>query len=871
MAWRGLIRNWLPWVSLRQRDEDLDREIQAHLELESEEHLDAGLAPEEARHRARRAFGNNTLVKEDIRNMWGWTSIERLSQDVRYALRVMRKSPGFSAVAVFTLALGIGANTTIFTAVCGVLLHPVPVDSVDRLIVVRADLPGLNLMDVGLSGSSTIDLAGRRDLFAAVGGWRPANYTLISAGESQRVAAAVTAGEFFEIFNVRARAGNLYTREYSRTGRQFVAVLTHGFWRRTFGGDPGVIGRTLDLNGQPYEILGVLPPEFQYPRNIDLYTPMDAGTRQYQNAMMVTAIGRMLPGMVKPVLEEQVRAEGSRWIEKYGMPKKFGFTLRAVPFATFNAGPLKPVLLALLGAAAFVLVITCANVAGLQLVRTYGHQREFAVRAVLGAGRWPLIRQTIVQSVVIAVIGGLGALAIAYGMVEAARRFAPERYPQLAGLTLDASVLLLTEALAVLSGILAGVVPALRSAHLDPQESLKAATRSATMGVGRHRWLSGFAVIQTALALVLLTGSALMFRTLTRLLTSDPGFRPDHVVSMEITLPGTRYSQPAVINYIRQLEGRLQQLPDVEAAGITSNLPLSGSTNSSPFAIAGRPGGFGDEHQHANMRMVTVGFFRAMEIPLLRGRMFAAADGPGTPLACLIDQKLAQQFFGGEDPVGKQISQGRPATIIGIVGSVSHDEVGDPPKATIYYALQQYPLNTLAIVIRSKYDATATTRVAKAALAEIDRNVPAYKVRTLGRLVDDSLGPRRLALWVLAAFAGLSLLLTLLGIYGVVSYSVAERTQEIGIRMALGALPREVIAMIMRQGAILTGLGVTLGAAASAMLTRFLKALLYGVSPLDPVIFGVSIGVLVLAGFAASWVPSWRAVTVSPIQALRHE
>jgi putative ABC transport system permease protein len=817
-----------------------------------------------------RELGNLTLAAEDARAVWGWTRLERTGRDVRYALRTLRRSPAFTAATVLTLALGIGANTAIFTAVHAVLLHPVPADSIDRLVVVRADLPGLNLMDGGLTGSSAIDLAARRDLFAAVGGWVPASYNLTSTGESQRVAAAVTVGEFFEVFGVGPSAGNLYTREYSHTGRQFVAVLTHAFWQRAFGGDPGVIGRKLDLNGQPYEILGVLSPEFQYPRNVDLYTPMEAGTRQYQRSMTVTAIGRMLPSMAPHLLEEHVRAEGSRWVEKYGMPKNFGFALRAVPFTTFNAGQLRPVLLVLLGAAAFVLVIACANVAGLQLVRAFGHQREFAVRAALGASRWSIIRQTIVQSVVIALIGGVGALVVGYGVIDAARRFAPGHYPQLAGLSLDATVLLLTEAVAVLSGILAGMIPALRSAHLDLGENLKEATRTATAGVGQHRWLSAFAIVQTALALVLLTGSALMFQTLARLLTSDPGFRPDHVVSMEITLPPLRYPQVATANYIRQLESDLQHLPAIESAGMTSNLPLSGRTNSSPFTIVGRPGGFGDEQRHANMHMVTAGFFRAMQIPLLRGRMFAAEDSPNAPLVCLIDQKLARQFFGGEDPIGQQVSQGSPATIIGIVGSVIQDEVGQPTKATIYYSLQQYPVNSLAIVIRSHNETMAVMGAVKSVLAGIDRHVAAYKVRPVRELVDDSLGPRRLVLWVLSAFAGLALMLALLGIYGVVSYSVAERTQEIGIRMALGASAHEVIAMIMRQGAVLTSVGVILGVAASAMLTQFLIALLYGVSPVDPVTFGISIGIVLLAGLAGSWVPSRRAVTISPIRALRH-
>ncbi len=657
-------------------ERDMTEELQFHLDRRTEDLIASGLSPEEATRRARIEFGGVERYREECRDARRLQPVDHLCRDLRYAARMLRRNPAFTLITIVTLALGIGANTAIFSVVRGVLLRPLPVDGIDRLVVVRSDLPGLGVVDVGLTGLSTTDLNGRRDLFEHFGGWAPDSYNLTSLNQPQRISAAQTVGDFFEVFWVRAHLGSLYTPEHSQSGRHFVAVLSHGFWQRAFGGDRGVIGRKLELNAQRYEILGVLPREFRYPRNVDIYVPMERDTRQYGNAMAVTAIGQIRPDLTTTPLARQLETESPGWAEKYGIPQAFGFTLRALPFTRFNAGQLRPVLLVLLGAVGFVLLITCVNVAGLQLLRSLAQQREFAVRVALGAGRWALVRQTIVQSVTLSVVGGVGALAIGLFAVEAVKKFAPEKYPQLEAVDLDAAVLLATGVLAIFAGLLAGLAPALRVMRVNVDENLKEARRSATTGARRHRLLSGLAVAQTALALVLVTGSVLMFRTLERLLTSDLGFHTNHVVSMEITLAGPRYARSPVIGFIRELDDRLERGHGIEAAGMTSNLPLSGSANSSPFTITGRPDGLGAEQRHADMRMVSSGFFRAMGIPLLRGRMFSAADIDGAPLVCLIDKQLAQQFFGNEDPIGKEISQGRPAIIIGMVGSLSHGDIG---------------------------------------------------------------------------------------------------------------------------------------------------------------------------------------------------
>lgn len=852
-------------------ERDMTEELQFHLDRRTADLIASGLSPQEAARRARVEFGGVERYREECRDARRLQLVDHLCRDLRYAARMLHRNPTFTLIAIVTLALGIGANTAMFSVVRGVLLHPLPVDGIDRLVVIRSELPGLGVVDGGLTGTSTTDLGVRRDLFEHFGGWAPESYNLTSLTQPQRVSAARTVGDFFEVFKVRPYIGSLFTPEHAQSGRHVVAILSHGFWQRAFGGDRGVIGRKLELNAQGYEILGVLPPDFRYPRTVDIYVPMERDTRQYRTAMAVTAIGRIPPDTTATSIARRLETESPGWAEKYGIPQAFAFTWRALPFTRFYAGQLRPVLLVLLGAVGFVLLVTCANVAGLQLLRSLAQQKEFAVRVALGAGRWALVRQTMVQSVTLSVVGGAGALAIGSLAVEAVKTFAPEKYPQLGTVDLDPTVLFATGALAICAGLLAGLAPAFRVMRVNVDENLKEARRSATTGARRHRLLSGLAVAQTALALVLVTGSVLMFRTLERLLTADPGFRANHVVSMELTLAGPRYARSPVIGFIRELDARLERAHGIEAAGMTSNLPLSGSANSSPFTITGRPDGVGAEQRHADMRMVSAGFFRALGIPLLRGRMFSAGDIDGAPLVCLIDKQLAQQFFGNEDPIGKEISQGRPATIIGMVGSLSHSDIGEAPKATIYYPLEQYPVNSLAIVIRSPQETAAVASIARSVLAELDRHVPVYKVRPLPELVADSLGPQRLAVWILSAFAALALLLALLGIYGVVSYSVTQRRQEMGIRIALGALPSEIVHTVVRQGALLAGIGVAIGLVASTLMTRFLSAMLYQVRAVDPVTIAISVTLLISVGLAASWLPARRAARIDPTQVLRTE
>ncbi|HLT25698.1 MAG TPA: ABC transporter permease, partial [Zeimonas sp.] len=794
--------------------------------------------------------------------------MERLLQDLRHAGRALRTAPGFTILAVVALALGIGANTAIFSLVNAVLLRPLPVEGLDRLHVVREDIPPLDLYDAALAIPEVLDLAAREDAFEAVTGFRVGDRTLTGYGEPQRVGVATTLGDFAGVFGVRPQLGRFYRPEQSTDGTHRVAVVSHGLWQQLSGGDPDFVGRTLELNGEFYEVVGVMPPAVRYPRGVQVWVPLEVTPQDRLNRgrLFVTAVVRTRADVGEAQLAAHLAAEARRWNDEHhgGSDVK---ALGSTPLVEDLAGSLGTVLLVLLGAVGFVLLLAAANVASLQLVRAVARSKELAVRAALGAGRGRIARQLLAESVLLALLGGAAGLWLGSLALDLVARWQPAQQMNLTDVPLDGAVLAFTALAALLAALASGLVPALRAARVDPQAALREAGRGASAGRGRHRLLRAGSVLQVALALVLLLGSGLMVRTLSQLLATDPGFDPVDVVTARVSIPGAVYSpSERRVAFFDALLERARALPGIESVALTSDLPFSGRSDSSPFAIIGEATMNDDEQLHAEARTVSPDYFRTMGIRLLAGRDFDSTERIGSPLAVIIDRTFAEQFFPGRDPVGRQIAgghtNGQPATIVGVVERVDHEEIGGAAvrKALAYYPHPHHAFATsYGIVVRSGQPVGSITNALRAVLAELDPNVPLYDVQTMEGRIERSFGPRRLAMLALAGFAALAVILAALGIYGVMRYTTGQRTHEIGIRIAIGAQRGDVVRLVLRQGLAIVAAGLGIGLAAAFALTRVMRSVLFGISPHDPLTFAAATALLAGVALVAVWLPAHRA------------
>ena len=895
MAPRGWRRAF--HLSLARRvPQDVDAELRFHLEERIEELMsERNLSRGEATALAEQKFGDVKKVRDELeaidragyrrraRGEW----LDGLARDVALGMRSLSRSAGFTVAAVLTLALAIGANTAIFSAVNAVLLKPLPTQALDRLVVVRNDLPSLNLRNAELSPGESEDLVARTDLFETATAYTRRRPTLDGLGEPRQLVAARTLGRFFDVFGVRPLLGRVYRPDESEEGHERVAVLSWATWQDVYGGDPNVVGRTMQLNGTSFEIVGVLPRDFRHPRGTDIYTPQvmnaDLRSESGRSRLFMTFVGRLRPGVDEARLREGLASEMRRWRGAHPSPASIdgeGALARALvttPFVEFLAGKLRPVLAVLMGAVILVLLVACANVASLQLVRAAGRAREIAVRAALGARRAGIVRQLLLESLLLAVAGGALGLLLGQLIVALLRHAAPQQFPQLEGLALDLRVLAFTGAIALGAGLVFGLLPALPASRPDLTRALKgAAGRTASAGAAQRQLLQASVVVQVALTLVLLLGSTLVVRSLVGLLDVDPGFRADQVLTMKVTPPGMKYPREQGAVFYRTLVDRVRALPGVQAAGVAFGLPFSGDQDSSPFDIPGIAKPAGTPDRHAEYRVIEGDYFRAMGIPVRKGRAFDAGDvSAAGKNVVLIDESLAQEYFAGVDPVGRTLRQlgsanGDTWTIVGVVGSVMRVELGEPIKPTVYYHLPQVPwYSGLALTVRTTGDPETTLRAVRAAVRGMEPEALVTDVRTMQERVDRSLGARRLAVWVLSGFAALALVLAVLGIYGVLSYGMAQRQQEIGIRMALGATARDVTRMVLAQGLRLAGLGLAVGLVAFLAMGKVLEALLYGIAARDPLTLVLVATTVALAALAASWVPGRRASAVGAVAVLR--
>ena len=819
----------------------------------------------------------------------------QLWQDVGYGLRALRKSPGFALVALAALALGIGANTAIFSVVNTVLLRPLPFDRPEQLLMVWQTHPFGKKLGYDQLPTSPADFADWRraaDAFEELSAMAGGSWNLTGAGAAERVSGARVSANLLRLLRVRPAAGRDFLPEEETYGRHRVVILGHGFWQRRFGGDPQVIGRTLTLDGDPYQIVGVMPKDFSFPKgmginpalgldeDLALWTPLalPAAEAQRRGSHFIATVGRLRDGATAEQSRAQLAAVAKRLEEQYPRQSKdWGVTVNTLHEQA--VGKSRPAILLLLGAVCFVLLIACANVANLLLARAAARRKEIAIRAALGAGRWRIVRQLLTESVLLSLLGGVAGALLALWGVDALVALSPGNIPRAAEIGIDARVLLFTLAVSLATGVVFGLAPALQSSRPDLSESLKEGGRGGAGSPGRQRVRSALVVAEVALALVLLAGAGLLVKSFVRLQNVNPGFDYKHVLTATIFLPDSRFTEDRQrADVYRQVLSRVRALPGVEAAGGVSQLPLGGEEEIDGLTIEGRPQPAGGENVlTAQFRVVSTDYFRALRIPLLKGRHFDEHDTGEAQGVMIVDETFARRYFPGEDPLGKRVDEQGSLTpkgyltVVGVVAAVRHTSLDADPKPMMYVPSEQSPWHTMALTVRARTDPAALASAVRSEVAAVDPDVPLSKVGTLEEVFDRAVAPQRFNTLLLAAFAAAAVILAAVGIYGVIAYSVTQRSHEMGVRIALGAQGSDILRLVVGQAMAMTLLGVALGIAFALALTRTMKAMLFEVSPSDPAIFASVALLLTLVALAASYFPARRATKVDPLLALRYE
>jgi len=802
--------------------------------------------------------------------------------DIAYALRSLRNYPLFSAVAVLTLALGIGVNTAIFTVVQGVLLRPLPYPDPDRLMMLWTYNPRQGFdKDVGTYPNFE---DWRRDSrsFERMSAYFGASMTLTGSGDPAQVRGARVTHEFFETLGVTPGWGRAFTATHGQAGGERVVVLGHRFWQRRFGAEPAIVGRTIVLNGISHEVLGVMPETFVYPETAEFWVPL-APVGQFEQlftargSYWLTIIGRLKPGITRPAAQSEMDAIASR-LEEY--PSNAGIGLRLVPMHEEIVGDVRRPLLILLGAVSLVLLIACANVANLLLTRAAARQRELAIRAALGAGRRRLVRQMLTESTILGLLGGAGGLLLAAWCMDLLHTLAPVGVPRLAGIGIDWRVLAYAALASLATGLLFGMVPALHAARRDSAAQLREGGRTGTDGAGGRRLRVALAVGELALALMLLVGAGLLVRSFIALSSQDAGFATSRVLALGLDLPQARYADDdRVIAFYEQLMERLAALPGVESVGAGSSLLLSRLPGSASISIQGRTP-LPDDAQNIPVPYdtVTPAFFSTLQIPLRRGRMLTTADSAQSLPVVLVNESFVRRFFLGEDPIGRRVTFGNPTqadtrwqTIVGVVADTKRGGFEREPWAETYFPMRQAATGRMLVFLRTAGDPVALAGAAHSAVWALDPNQAVASVRTVDELLAQADANRRFTTLLLGVFAGVALLLAAIGVYGVLAYATAQRTQEIGIRMALGADRGMVLRMVLTGGVKIAAAGLILGIAGALGVTHVLSGLLFGISPRDPLTFAVVPALLLVVALAACWIPARRAVRIEPVLALRGE
>jgi putative ABC transport system permease protein len=811
--------------------------------------------------------------------------MQTLWQDLKFALRMLRKNPGFTAVAMLTLALGIGANTAIFSVVNAVLLRPLPYSNSDQLLAVSQTDRASGTTGVPVSFTKFTEIGERNKSLASVAAFYPYTPSLVSEHEPELVNAGRVSADFFRVLGIAPSRGRSFLAEEEAPGGGDVAIISDSFWHSHFAADPGLLGKTLSLDGKRVTVVGILPASFHFPLQFpepDVWLPrvfessLLTAQQVQSGAGYLNVIARMRPGETLSRTQAELTAIDGRYREQFGSyADATRYSLAATSLEESLVGPLRASLLVLLAAVGFVLLIACANVANLLLARATSRDREIGIRRALGATRARLVRQLLSESLLLAVGGGALGIFLASTLMPALRTLSPGTVPRLAEARIDASVLLFSLLLCALTGVLFGLMPSLQAAGKELQEGLKEGSRGSSQGGHRAKFRSVLVVAEIGMALVLMTCAGLLIESFARLVRVNPGLSTKNVMTFPLTLPPVRYSQAQQQEaFYRELLERVQSVPGVEAAGATSHLPLSGGARFVFFCPEGRAClGVGKDPVIA-MRQVSSGYFDAVRTPLLRGRVFNEKDiAEGLPVV-VVNQTTATRYWSGQEPIGKHIANSRDKVqreIVGVVADVKFGSLSAPNTEEMYLPMAQAPWPTMTLVVRSRANSQSLVAAVRAKIAESDPDLPVTGILSMDEVVSTSVAQPRIIMQFVGVFAGFALLLAAIGIYGVMAYVVTTRKQEMGIRVALGARPADILQLVVGHGMRMTFIGVALGMVVSLALTRLLGSLLFGVRATDPLVFAGAALVLSSAAFLACYFPARRATRVDPIVVLRYE
>jgi len=853
-------------------EREMDAEMRFHLEMETAENIRRGMSEEEARRAALRSFGGVEQTKEVYRDIARFRRLEDLWQDLRYGARMLLKQPGFTLVAVLALALGIGANTAIFSVVNAVLLRPLPYADPDRLVTAS---PYRNATDgYTVLSPDFLDWRAQSQSFERIAAYTSGSADLTGSGEPERLTAGLVSAELFSTLGVSPAFGRGFTTMEDQPNGAPVVILSHRLWQRRFGGDPQSIGRAITLDGQSRSVIGVMPPGFQFPAELDVWLPLALDTSGSGKRMVfVNVVGRLKPAMTPEAARSDLTAILRR-MSRSIPNNNSDVQVRVIKLHERLVGDAQRALLAMFGAVAFILLIACANVANLLLARASARQKEMAIRAAVGAGRLRLARQLLTESLSLSVVGGGAGLALATWGVKLLVRINPEGVARLQESGVDGRVLGFTCAVAVLTGLLAGVFPALQASKTDVNETLKAQSAARPSGGGARRTLPSLMIAEIALALVLAVGAGLMIKSFMRLLAVPKGFNPECVLTLVLSPSRAKYpsGSPQLRAYYEEALARAQAMPGVQSASLTSFLPLAGRTfRKMGFQIEGR----GPIEGEFEVNCISPGYFGTMVLEMRSGRPITDQDGAGAPQVTVINETFARSFFPGENPIGRRLLFGQtPKTIVGVVGDTRQFGLDQEVEPEIYTSFLQDGGYSMRLVVRSASNQSSAASLVAAIRDQVralEPNEPVNQVITMDQRLSDSVAQRRYRTLLFGVFAAVALVIATVGIYGVISYAVSQRTHEIGIRMALGAQAGDVLRMVIGQGMRLTLIGVALGVAAALGLTRAIDSLLINVSATDPVTFVSVTLLLVFVALIACYIPARRATKVDPLIALRTE
>jgi predicted permease len=872
-------------------DQNLDEEMRSHLEMRAADNRAAGMSPEEARREAQKRFGNTTLVKEEARNadIVGW--LDEGARDFRYALRMLRRSPGFTIVAVLTLALGIGANTAIFSVVNSVLIRPLPYHDPAGLVMVWENDSLHPTPHNTVSPPNFLDWQSRNTVFSDMAYIFDERDSLTGNGEPEEVVVQDVSANFFSVLGVNPILGLGFTPENGHAGHDNVVILGYGLWKERFGGDPAIVGKSIALNGHAQTVVGVAPQNFQWfikdgsltgakPQMWSPFVFPQSFHDHKQMGRFITVVARLNSGASHSQAQAQMTAIASQLEQEY--PDSDGhWGVNVVPLREQISGDLRLALLVLFGAVAFVLLIACANVSSLLLSRAASREREMAVRTAIGASRWRIARQLLIESLLLALIGGGIGVALAFWGTNALLAASPANLLDLRSISLDLRVPTFAVAATLLAGLLFGFLPSYISAHSRISETLKEGGRGSSSPHRRAFARNAFVVTQLGLALVLLAGSGLLIRSFVRLISVDPGFDTGHLLTFKVTLPRSKYgTDPLCKAFFQQLLAKLVAVPGVRSASMESFPPLTGLGAATAVRILRQPPLAVSDLPVANVRVVGPDYLATMNIPLRAGRFFSAQELAEEKHVTIINQAFADKYLHGVNPLGQKAAiymksldekEIKPSEIIGVVGDVHQMGLDASPEPTVYWPHSELVMSGMTILLRTSNDPLTLVATARSELQQLDPELPLAAIATMDQLLADSLSRSRFTMLLLGIFSAVALVLAAVGIYGLIAYSVTQRTQELGIRIALGAQRHDVLRLVLGQGARLTLLGVALGLLAALAFARLLASMLFGVSATDPLTFVGVVALLGIVALLACFIPARRATRVDPIVALRYE